>query len=189
MDDAVKYLNGNYLLEEALIGYKNIMGILFASAHSGTLLSLRCMIFQYHDIKSDVFIFNPKVTRLHTDYDVSCGKDISNALVKMLEKSEYTGAFCIEFKGNASMHFKFFDMNPRLCGQLGGEYENFFYTTYIPLAMSLNAIRSRVDKNILSYGWYSNPTMIEYVQNEKQIAMTGNDTENEFLVPKIRSLL
>lgn len=180
------------LFEEALTGMGNVEGDVLGVAFNGELLSMVCQMkivssgqISRSHLNKDYFILSGGI---FPDYEIaSCGSDIQRVVSKMMKLTEFSGAFGISFKMDSQKRIKFFDMNPRIDGNLYVHGE-LLISAFVPLAYKMHSVflqdkrfNSKTESHPLfsssfdNRGWFYNQTIIDIVVREKKIADTGID--------------
>jgi carbamoylphosphate synthase large subunit len=162
-----------YLIEEALDGFGNMEDGAFGSALFGNILSLRCLrrVFRGGSSTNHSEIWKTTADMMNNEDErsIECGAIIATAISSMTGKGNYTGAFCVDIKYNATLYPKFLDINPRMC-RTHTINSTMLVRNYVPLAFAIRPYLPRTTLLRTTNGttaWWEREEIISIVNEEK----------------------
>jgi hypothetical protein len=133
------------VVEESLLGMGLHEMTSFGSSYQGRLLSLRCSLRSVNATNASVSASNTSEPFVRSnsvkwadDHGVACGQDLVRVVGTMLAHSNYTGAFCIDWKMDNQGRMKMLEMNARVCGTQRKVYgDGLVVSAFVPLSFAV----------------------------------------------------
>ena len=110
----------------------------------GEIIALRCLVHEFETPVTQVFI-SGKNLRASRSYLSNCGVEAATVIPALVTEGNFSGPFCFDFKTDMHGAVRFYEVNPRLCGNMA-KNEEMFKALIIPLAFAIQKLKEEEAK-------------------------------------------